>query len=251
MTNDDSSTNLQTIDEEDPYMRRMRMSQVGNIPPPPPTALAPPPPPPPPTPAEAPLQPHHNPPATLPPTNTISHPPVRYQLPEAPAELTSAEAELALAVQRESEASTEEAVPSEDATAPRSLRPGQKGFAQRLMSKYGWTKGSGLGADGSGIVAPLRVQVEKRAKKADADGGGFVGPAGKGKIIAAKRNEAPREEGKFGPMSEVVVLHGMVDGMDLGVELGDGGLMQEIGEECSDKVSFFESALLQAWGLWC
>ena len=38
-------------------------------------------------------------------------------------------------------------------------------------------------------------------------------------------------------MSEVVVLEGMVDGMDLDSEVGagDGGIMQEIGEECGEK----------------
>ena len=48
-------------------------------------------------------------------------------------------------------------------------------------------------------------------------------------------------EGKFGTMSEVVVLRGMVDGMDLEAEMEDssqGGLMQEIGQECGEKVSF-------------
>ena len=113
------------------------------------------------------------------------------------------------------------------------------------MSKYGWTKGSGLGASGSGIVNPLRVQVEKQKKKPDSEGGGFVGPGGRGKIIGGKRKggmDAKAEVGKFGAMSEVVVLRGMVDGMDLDAELegaGDGGLMQEIGEECGEKVSSF------------
>lgn len=40
-------------------------------------------------------------------------------------------------------------------------------------------------------------------------------------------------------MSEVIALRGMVDGMDLDEEVdgaGDGGLMQEIGEECAEKV---------------
>jgi splicing factor 45 len=110
------------------------------------------------------------------------------------------------------------------------------------MSKYGWSKGSGLGADGSGIVNPLRVQVEKRKKKSDAEGGGFREPGGRGKIIGGKKN-APKEAeaGKFGPMSEVIVLRGMVDGMDLDAEVegsGDGGLMQEIGDECDEKVCF-------------
>ena len=111
------------------------------------------------------------------------------------------------------------------------------------MSKYGWSKGSGLGASGSGIVNPLRVQIEKQRKKPDSEGGGFVGPGGRGKIIGGKKkggSNADAEDGKFGVMSEIVVLKGMVDGMDLDAEMegaGDGGLMQEIGEECGDKVS--------------
>ena len=110
------------------------------------------------------------------------------------------------------------------------------------MSKYGWTKGSGLGASGSGIVNPLRAQVMKQKKKPDAEGGGFVGPGGMGKIVGGKKKGGNRdgtEEGKFGVMSEVIVLKGMIDGMDLDAELegsGDGGLMQEIGEECAEKV---------------
>jgi splicing factor 45 len=106
------------------------------------------------------------------------------------------------------------------------------------MSKYGWSKGTGLGADGSGIVNPLRVQVEKRRKKPDSEGGGFADPKGIGKIIGGKKNSAGKdsEHGKFGAMSEVIVLRGMVDGMDLDEEVGDGGLMQEIGDECSEKV---------------
>ena len=117
------------------------------------------------------------------------------------------------------------------------------------MSKYGWSKGSGLGASGSGIVNPLRVQVEKQKKKADSEGGGFVGPGGRGKIIGGKKkggHEAEAEEGKFGVMSEVVILRGMVDGMDLDAEMegvGDGGLMQEIGEECGEKVSIVREQL--------
>lgn len=220
-----------------------------DIPPPPVAITVPPPPPPPPTPVEAsqgvvPPPPPPDAGMIRQSNNTISRAPVRYQLPEAPSELPTSEAELAAAIQREEDTDADPSMEAEaegEPDAPRSLRPGQKGFAQRLMSKYGWTKGSGLGADGSGIVAPLRVQIEKRKKRADADGGGFVGPAGKGKIIGSKRNEpasAAQEEGKFGPMSEVVVLRGMVDGMDLGAEVGDGGLMQEIGEECSDKVQF-------------
>ncbi|MCJ1429056.1 hypothetical protein MMC29_006969 [Sticta canariensis] len=167
------------------------------------------------------------------PPPVISRAPVRYNLPPAPSELPQSEAELESTLyedERETESTSDQ--------ASRSLRPGQIGFAERLMSKYGWTKGSGLGAKESGIVNPLRVQLEKQKKKPDSEGGGFVGPGGKGKIIGGARKGGVSETGKFGAMSEVVVLLGMVNGMDLDVELeagGDGGLMQEIGEECGEK----------------
>ena len=172
------------------------------------------------------------------PASSISRAPVRYNLPSAPPEIPASEAELENALLSEEVA---EEMPSE--AACRSLRPGQKGFAERLMSKYGWSKGSGLGVRGSGIVNPLRVHVEKQKKKPDSEGGGFVGPGGRGKIIGGKKkavSAAESEEGKFGIMSEVIVLRGMVDGMDLDTEMersGNGGLMQEIGDECGDKVT--------------
>ncbi|KFY24611.1 hypothetical protein V491_02087, partial [Pseudogymnoascus sp. VKM F-3775] len=136
---------------------------------------------------------------------------------------------------------------------PRSSRPGQAGFAQRLMSKYGWSKGSGLGADESGIVSALHVQVQKRKKKPDSEGGGFVDPQAIGKIVGGKRKPVAGEEGeggKFGAMSEVVVLEGMVDGMDLDDEVGagDGGIMQEIGEECGEKYGNVERVFIHRRG---
>ncbi len=171
------------------------------------------------------------------PPGAIARAPVRYNLPPAPSEIPSSEAELEKALAEEPE--DEDDQPSNGDDAPRSLRPGQRGFAERLMSKYGWSKGKGLGADGSGIVNPLRVQIEKRKKKSDAEGGGFREPGGRGKIIGGKKKAVDSDEGKFGPMSEVIVLRGMVDGMNLDEELegaGDGGLMQEIGDECGEKV---------------
>lgn len=172
----------------------------------------------------------HNQLTTTPLPTTISRAPVRYNLSLPPSELTSTEAEF--------EDHKNDEVEHE---APRSLRPGQQGFAERLMSKYGWTKGTGLGVGGTGIVNPLRVQVEKQKRKADSEGGGFIGPGGKGKIIGEgkKGGSSTQEIGRFGNMSEVVILRGMVDGMDLNAELegaGDGGLIQEIGEECGEKV---------------
>lgn len=191
--------------------------------------------PPPPPPPES-LPPSVAPPEPLP-AGAISRAPVRYNLPAAPSDIPKSEDELEKALAEDPGEDDEQAEEDE----PRSLRPGQKGFAERLMSKYGWSKGKGLGADGSGIVNPLRVQIEKRKKKSDAEGGGFREPGGRGKIIGGKKNvpEKDAEVGKFGPMSEVIVLRGMVDGMNLDEEVegdGDGGLMQEIGDECAEKV---------------
>ncbi|KAL5342534.1 hypothetical protein BJX70DRAFT_292935 [Aspergillus crustosus] len=170
---------------------------------------------------------------------TISRAPVRYTLPPAPKDIPASQAELEEVLAKEAPAEDEV---EED--GQRSLRPGQKGFAERLLSKYGWTKGSGLGATGSGIAKPLQVQVEKRKKRPDSEGGGFVTPAGRGKIIGGNRKQ--EEAGKFGPMSEIIILRGMLDGMDVDAELTGsegGGLMQEIGEECNEKVNSISTSI--------
>ncbi|KAL8631759.1 hypothetical protein Q9189_002457 [Teloschistes chrysophthalmus] len=170
-------------------------------------------------------------------TPSISRAPVRYNLPPPPSEIPESEEDLAQALASDGA----EIEMADHGHESRSLRPGQKGFAQRLMSKYGWTKGSGLGANGTGIVNPLRVQVEKQKKKPDSEGGGYVAPGGRGKIVGERKAGGPiasGEGGKFGVMSEVVVLHGMVDGLDLDCEMenaDDGGLVQEIGDECGAK----------------
>lgn len=131
----------------------------------------------------------------------------------------------------------------------RSSRPGQAGFAQRLMSKYGWTAGSGLGASSSGILNPLQVKVEKRRRRPDAEGGGFAEPGGRGKVIAPKTSSQPTTssstqsnsattDSKYGPMSPVVLLSNMLTNMppaELAHEIAEGGLLQEIGQECGDK----------------
>jgi splicing factor 45 len=211
----------------DAYARRLQVSQpqfgesIDSQPPPPP-----------PPPQQQSSVPSMS--AFQPASATISRAPVRYTLPPAPKDIPATEEEL------EEVFATEQPVDEgeEKQDAPRSLRPGQKGFAERLMAKYGWTKGTGLGASGSGMVKALQVKVEKQKKRPDAQGGGFVTPAGRGRIIASGKKSA--DEGKFGPMSEVIILLGMVDGMDLDAELNsgqDGGLMQEIGEECNEKVS--------------
>ncbi|KAI9167729.1 DNA-damage-repair/toleration protein DRT111, chloroplastic [Paramyrothecium foliicola] len=189
------------------YARRLAMSTGQGPNPMSPAAAFPPPPPPPPSDSAV-----------------ISQAPVRYTQPPQP---ENAEDDGAYSPPPAFGAGDDA---EEDQT--RSSRPGQAGFAQRLMSKYGWTKGTGLGADESGIVNPLRVQVEKRRRKADADGGGWAEPGGKGKIIGGKRKE---EEGRFGTMSDVIVLRNMLENMpDLQTEI-EQGLGQEIGEECGEK----------------
>jgi splicing factor 45 len=163
---------------------------------------------------------------------------VRYNFPAAPAEIPASEEELEQALQEAEDAEDGGEPMDTDEPAPRSTRPGQKGFAERFMAKYGWTKGSGLGASGTGITTALKVKVEKGKKRADTEKGGFVSSGGRGKIIGGKRKGGDDDEGQFGAMSEVILLKGMVDGLDLDVEMGaEGTLVQEIGEECGDKVS--------------
>ncbi|KAJ9607874.1 hypothetical protein H2200_007953 [Cladophialophora chaetospira] len=192
---------------EDAYLRRLRMSQ----------------------PSQSVL------PAPVQPQAQISRAPVRYSaevgVPPPPEE-PEPEARLA----------DSEVVGEDEDEQPRSSRPGQSGFAERLMAKYGWSKGQGLGAQGTGIINPLYAKADKRKKKSDAEGGGFATPATTGKILGGhKSKEALAEErGKFGAMSEVIRLEGMLTGLDLDDELAQGGLMQEIGEECGNKYGSVE-----------
>ncbi|KAJ9491118.1 hypothetical protein VN97_g2131 [Penicillium thymicola] len=173
---------------------------------------------------------------------TISRAPVRYTLPPPPEDIPASEAELEALLAQEQPADEEEP----DESAPRSLRPGQPNFGERMLSKWGWNKGSGLGATGSGMVKPLQVKLEKRKKRPDSEGGGFVTPAGRGKIIGSNK-KGEYDTSKFGPMSEVVKLLGMLDDMDLDAEMEggkNGGLMQEIGQECGDKYGDVERVFI-------
>src|SRR5690606_10189843 len=91
-------------------------------------------------------------------------------------------------------------------TPPRSSLPGQKGFAQRLLAKYGWTSGTGLGASQSGIVQPLQAVVGKGKN------------AGHGKILDRNRKKAKKEVeeepvNEGAKLSSMVVLENMLDGM--------------------------------------
>ncbi|RPB07840.1 hypothetical protein P167DRAFT_549443 [Morchella conica CCBAS932] len=109
----------------------------------------------------------------------------------------------------------------------RSTLPGQAGFAQRLMSKYGWKSGTGLGADSSGIVQPLRMVAASKSKDL----------AGRGKIVDRNKRANPGEGG----ISEVVVLESMVDGLQ---DEDEAVLVQEIGEECEGKYGKVERVFI-------
>ncbi|KAL6815614.1 hypothetical protein GGI42DRAFT_311954 [Trichoderma sp. SZMC 28013] len=213
---------------DDAYARRLALSTTQQAPPPQLSESSPPPPPP---------QTNNNPSYAPPPpppseSTTISKAPVRYT--QTPPTNTNGDEDEGYSPPpsfSRAEDDDDDA-PDDDAEQPRTNRPGQAGFAQRFMSKYGWTQGTALGANESGILNPLRVQVEKRRKKADADGGGWAEPANKGKILGGKRKE---ETGKFGVMSDVIVLQNMLENMpDLEAEIADG-LGQEIGGECGEK----------------
>jgi splicing factor 45 len=207
---------------EDAYARRMRLSQQQVTP------HAPPPPSPP------------RPPPSIAPPGQISAAPVRYTIPAPPAEPSMTRVGTD---PKPAESNT----PEPDSV--RSSRPGQAGFAERLLSKYGWTKGSGLGAQGTGIINPLYAKVDKRKKKPDSEGGGFVTPATTARILGGNKSKSAKEEeeGKFGKMSEVIRLQGMLRGLDVDAEIDreeGGGLMQEIGEECAGKYGAVERVFI-------
>ncbi|KAI1270000.1 hypothetical protein F5Y18DRAFT_1057 [Xylariaceae sp. FL1019] len=221
---------------DDAYARRIAMSQ-DQAPPPPPRSASPPPPPPP-----------------EPDSTTIVREPVRYAPPQPLPQPTGEEMDV-----DEDDAGAQLVPPeiatkdSESGSGPRENRPGKKGFAKRLMTKYGWSKGQGLGAQGTGIVQPIRVEVEKRKKKADADGGGWATPGSMGKIVGAKNaagtsSSTNESASKFGRMSNVIVLRNMLSGMeDLQTEM-ENGLGQEIGEECGDKYGRVERLYIDVEG---
>jgi len=224
------SVDAEAATGDDAYARRLALSGM--------TSTAKSPPPPPPTTDIA----------------TISRAPVRYEAPPAP----PAEDEMDIDDDDDDDGEVNYAnipppplpAPEDSAEDSRSSRPGQAGFAQRLMTKYGWEKGSGLGANKDGITSALRVQVEKRRKRPDAEGGGFAEPGGRGRIIAAKQPKKPSAENdnegnKHGKMSSVIVLRNMLEGMpSLEAEI-EAGLGQEIGEECGDKYGRVERLFIE------
>lgn len=124
-----------------------------------------------------------------------------------------------------------------DSTTPiRSNRPGQKGFAKRLLEKYGWEAGSGLGAQGDGITEPLRHQTSsssrKRKPESSSEASGWSDNKNMARIVGGKRRhvEDTTNEGTDAPWSNVVVFSDMLKGVDVQHRLEEGSLMQDLGE---------------------
>jgi splicing factor 45 len=173
-------------------------------------------------------------PPTGQPGSMISRAPVRYELPPPPPELP-AEDDVEM-----TDADADEANAAQD--QPRTNRPGQKGFAERLLKKYGWEKGQGLGAQGEGITTAIVAKADKRKKLPDAKGGGWAAPANMGKIVGGKKRKIDTsseatgtDDPRFGKMSEVIKLESMLDGLDVQREIEDNNLMQEVGDEMGSK----------------
>jgi splicing factor 45 len=105
---------------------------------------------------------------------------------------------------------------SPEPTAEPSSRPGQAGFAKRLMEKQGWKAGQGLGRDGKGITKA--IQMVSSGKK---------GHAGRGKIV--DKNKRKNVDSGNGGKSEVVVMTGIIDGKRNDFDHAE--LLQKIGDQ--------------------
>lgn len=119
-----------------------------------------------------------------------------------------------------------------------SRRPGQDGFAERLLKKMGWEKGQGLGASNDGITTAIVMKADKRKRVPGAKSGGAPLPA-MGKIVGGNKKkqstDLPAEEDTpHGNMSPVIKLSGMLKGLDVDAEIRDNNLMQEIGDHMGE-----------------
>ena len=105
---------------------------------------------------------------------------------------------------------------------PRTSLPGQRNFASRLMSKYGWQKGQSLGSTpATGLITPLQIKPDKSKK---------------GTGIILNKNKIVEEYGVHGKMTRCIVLGNVV-----GIGEVDEDLVEEIGSECREKVSLPKS----------
>lgn len=106
-------------------------------------------------------------------------------------------------------------------------RPEQQGFAARMMAKWGYKDGQGLGSEGTGIVNALTVEKVDKAGGGKKSGKGSNVGLARGKIINDNDDLKAREDkDRFGEPSRVVVLTNMV-GLE---DAEDDSLREEIGK---------------------
>jgi len=121
--------------------------------------------------------------------------------------------------------------------------PGQPDFARRLMDKYGWKEGQGLGANESGRTSILTVSAAttgpggNKKRKDNPGDPGMAGPAGPHKIGSmakgrgvvideAKKQRDLEEKMRYGEPTRIVYLTNVV-----AVDEVDDELATEIAEE--------------------
>ncbi|WFC94637.1 hypothetical protein MBRA1_001270 [Malassezia brasiliensis] len=99
-----------------------------------------------------------------------------------------------------------------------SHRPDPARFAERLMERYGYKKGEGIGAEGNkGMVRPLEARVAKRG-------------TARGVIVNRDRDETAIAREMYGEPSEIVAF-------DLALDSDSGaaqGLQQDVGDLCAE-----------------
>lgn len=95
---------------------------------------------------------------------------------------------------------------------------GKKNFASRLLKKYGWKPGQGLGSSSDGIVSALRITMNKKRP-------------GSGKII--DKNAKSRKIQVLKSASKVVVIKSMLTSVE---ELENEDVPSEVGAMCQINV---------------
>lgn len=139
----------------------------------------------------------------------------------------NAAAAIAARLARNSSTSTSTA-PSTDDDDDEEHRPDPAAFAERLMAKWGHTRGQGLGAEGNQGRADALI-MEKVPQKPHRGGHDSSSTASRGKFTTADPRVQEDLE-KYGSPSEVIYLGNILSADD---EEDDDDLPEDIAEECN------------------